>query len=36
MSQVEEERRSDVHNSNEKRKEFNQRETVVQVCLGQL
>lgn len=29
--QVEEERRSDIHNSNEKRKEFNQRETVVQV-----
>lgn len=30
--QVEEERRNDIHNSNLKRKEFNQRETVVQVC----
>lgn len=29
--QVEEERRNDIHNSNLKRKEFNQRETVVQV-----
>lgn len=28
---VEEERRNDVHESNEKRKEFNQREEVVQV-----
>jgi hypothetical protein len=31
VTQVEEERRSDIHKSNEKRKEFNQRETIVQV-----
>jgi structural maintenance of chromosome 3 (chondroitin sulfate proteoglycan 6) len=31
--QVEEDRRNDIHVSNQKRKEFNQREVVVQVSL---
>ena len=32
LEAVEEERLNDIHNSNTKRKEFNQREVVVQVC----
>lgn len=31
MFQVEEERRNDVHNANQKRKEFNTKEAVIQV-----
>lgn len=36
LDRVEEERRNDVHASNTKRKEFNQREAIVQVgsCYG--
>ena len=31
LDQIEEERRNDVHNSNQTRRDFNQREVVVQV-----
>lgn len=34
--QIEDERKSDVHNSNLKRKEFNQREAGIQVRLDRL
>lgn len=32
LDEIEAERRQDIHNSNEKRKEFNDREDEIQVC----
>lgn len=32
LDEIEAERRQDIHDSNEKRKEFNDREDEIQVC----
>lgn len=36
LDEIEAERRQDIHDSNEKRKEFNDREDEIQVCFFSL